>query len=76
MALRLPPGTTTVVPATSAVHPVGSRVWLPREGRYGRVVVRVHGGLLYRVRLEGGGAWRLVERPPCELRAADENWAG
>jgi hypothetical protein len=46
--------------------PLGTRVWLPREGRCGRVVVRVLGGLLYRVRLEGEPG-RLREYPACEL---------
>lgn len=33
--------------------PVGARVWLLRDGRTGRVVAKVQGGLLYRVRPEG-----------------------
>ena len=65
-------GVRTYVPAAWAVHPVGATVWLPREGRRGRVVVRAHGGLLYRVRLEGDGEGRLLERPGCELSPVDE----
>jgi hypothetical protein len=46
--------------------PLGARVWLPRTGWRGRVVVRVLDGLLYRVRLNGE-AGRLREYPACEL---------
>ncbi len=69
-------GRARYVPAAWAVHPVGARVWLPREGRHGRVIVRAHGGLLYRVRLEGGTAPQLLECPACELRPAREDGAG
>jgi hypothetical protein len=50
--------------------PLGARVWLPREGRCGRVVVRVLDGLLYRVRLDGEPG-RLREYPACELEPLD-----
>jgi hypothetical protein len=72
MALRLPPGAATYVPSTWAIHPVGARVWLPCEGRYGRVVVRAHGGLLYRIRPEGAEMQQLLDRSACELGTANE----
>ncbi len=50
--------------------PLGARVWLPREGRCGRVVVRVLDGLLYRVRLDDEPG-RLREYPACELEPLD-----
>ena len=63
---------STYVPATWAVYPVGARVWLPREGRHGRVIVQAQGGLLYRVRLEGATTPPLLDCPACELRPAGE----
>jgi hypothetical protein len=72
MALRLPPSMATYVPTTWAIHPVGTRVWLPREGRYGRVIVQAHGGLLYGICPEDPKARRLLERSACELEAAGE----
>jgi len=50
--------------------PLGARVWLPREGRCGRVVVWVLDGLLYRVRLDDEPG-RLREYPACELEPLD-----
>jgi hypothetical protein len=67
---------STYVPASWAVYPVGIRVWLPREGRHGRVIVQAQGGLLYRVRLEGGTAPQLLDCSACELRPASEGGAG
>jgi hypothetical protein len=49
---------------------LGARVWLPREGRCGRVVVRVLDGLLYRVRLDDEPG-RLREYSACELEPLD-----
>jgi hypothetical protein len=76
MALCLPPGVATYVPTTWAIHPVGARVWLPRESRYGRVIVRAQGGLLYCVRLEGAETQQLLERSTCELVATGEDRTG
>ncbi len=72
MRLRLPSSMAKSVPATWATHPIGTRVWLPREGRYGRVIVQAHGGLLYGIRPENPKGRRLLERSACELEAADE----
>lgn len=46
---------------------VGARVWLLRDGGFGRVVALGQGGLICRVLLESGSV--LVERPGCELMA-------
>lgn len=46
---------------------VGSRVWLMTTGRSGRVVARAQGGLLYRVRLEGGSGAEAVVCPGGDL---------
>jgi hypothetical protein len=48
--------------------PVGSEVRLRRDGRTGRVVAHSQGGLLCRVRVEGGRAGSTtLELPGCEL---------
>ena len=73
MALRLPPGMATYVPTSWALHPVGARVWLPKERRYGRVVVRAQGGLLYRIRPEGTEREPLLECSACELVTVGED---
>ena len=74
MALRLPPGMATYVPTSWALHPVGARVWLPKERRYGRVIARAQGGLLYRIRPEGTEREPLLERSTCELVTVSEGW--
>ncbi len=66
----------TYVPASWAIYPVGARVWLPREGHHGRVIVQAQGGLLYRVRLEGETTPRLLDCPACELRPGSEGGTG
>jgi hypothetical protein len=49
--------------------PVGAAVLLVRDGRAGRVVAWSQGGLLCRVRLDGGAdAGATVECAGCELR--------
>jgi hypothetical protein len=63
----------TYVPASWALHPVGARVWLPKERRYGRVVARAQGGLLYRIRLEGAEREPLLERSAFELVMVSED---
>jgi hypothetical protein len=63
----------TYVPTSWALHPVGARVWLPKERRYGRVVVRAQGGLLYRIRPEGAEREQLLERSTCELVTVSED---
>jgi hypothetical protein len=52
--------------------PVGARVWVMREGRSGRVVACAQGGLLYRVRLDGGDGAVLVRTGGDLLRLHDE----
>lgn len=52
------------MPASSATRP-GMLVWLLRDGRFGRVVATAQGGLVCRVRLEGGAG--VIECPGCEL---------
>ena len=48
--------------------PVGSEVRLRRDGRTGRVVAHSQGGLLCRVRVDGGRAGATtLELPGCEL---------
>lgn len=47
--------------------PVGGRVWLMATGRSGRVVARAQGGLLYRVRLEGGAGAEMAVCPEGDL---------
>jgi hypothetical protein len=73
MALRLPPGMATYVPTSWALHAVGARVWLPKENRYGRVVVRAQGGLLYRIRPEGTEREPLLERSAGEIVTVGED---
>ena len=45
--------------------PIGTRVWLLRDGRAGRVVALSQGGLLCHVRPEDGGS--TLRRPGGEL---------
>ena len=73
MALRLPPAMATYVLRSWALHPVGARVWLAKERRYGRVVVRAQGGLLYRIRPEGSEQETLLECSACELVTVGED---
>jgi hypothetical protein len=73
MALRLPPAMVTYVPTSWALHLVGARVWLPKESRYGRVVARAQGGLLYRIRPEGAEREPLLERSAGELVTVGED---
>jgi hypothetical protein len=54
MASNSTPSQATVAAATGAPRP-GTRVWLLRDGRFGRVVTTAQGGLICRVRPEGGG---------------------
>jgi hypothetical protein len=65
--------TTMYVPASWAAHSIGARVWLPREGCYGRVTVRAQGGLLYRVQPEGAEREQLLECSACELVTVGED---
>lgn len=53
--------------------PLGARVWSVPDGRVGRVVTRIQGGLAYRVMLEG--AYTACERCGGDLLAlcADED---
>lgn len=53
---------------------VGARVWLLREGGFGRVIARGHGGLTCRVRLERDHA--LVECAGCEILPLSDAVAG
>jgi hypothetical protein len=58
--------------ATEAALPVGARVWLLDRARCGRVVARAHGGLLYKVRLEGDAGGTLACPAGDLLRLHDE----
>ncbi len=70
MILRLPSSVAMYVPTSWVIHSIGTRVWLPQEERYGRVVARAQGGLLYRVQPEGAEREQLLECLACELVAA------
>ena len=54
MASESRPGHAAVAAKAGAPRP-GTRVWLSRDGRFGRVVAIAQGGLICRVRPEGGG---------------------
>jgi hypothetical protein len=73
MILRLPPSMATYVPDSWAIHSIGTRVWLPQEGCYGRVIATAQGGLLYRVQPEGAETEQLLERSACELVTVSED---
>lgn len=49
---------------------VGARVWLLRDGCFGRICAVAQGGLVCRVRLEDGCT--LLLRPGCDLLAVAE----
>ena len=66
MAKGLVPGAANASPAGRLAPPVGGKVWLLHGGGFGRVVAIGQGGLVCRVRLEGGTA-ALVDCPGCEL---------
>lgn len=51
--------------ASTVAPPLGTRVWLLRDGGFGRIVAVCQGGLLCRILLERGSG--LIERPGCEL---------
>jgi hypothetical protein len=53
MASSSTPGQAAVAAAAGAPRP-GARVWLLRDGRFGRVVTTAQGGLICRVRPEDG----------------------
>ncbi len=58
--------------AAETALPVGARVWLVDRACGGRVVARAHGGLVYKVRLEGATGATLA-CPGCDLlRLHDE----
>jgi hypothetical protein len=73
MILRLPSNVAMYVPTSWATYSVGARVWLPREERYGRVIARAQGGLLYRVQPEGAETEQLLECSACELVTVGED---
>lgn len=52
--------------ATDIAPPLGSKVWLLQDQCAGRVVARIAGGLVCRIRLHDW-AGTTVERPCCDL---------
>jgi hypothetical protein len=54
MASDCTPGQAAVAAKDGAPRP-GTRVWMVRDGRFGRVVATAQGGLICRVRPDGGG---------------------
>jgi hypothetical protein len=59
-------------PTGDTAFPVGARVLLLDRARCGRVVARAHGGLLYKVRLEGGTGATLACAGSDLLRLHDD----
>jgi hypothetical protein len=65
MANGISSGVGNAAPAASGAPTPGTRVWLLREGGFGRIVAVGQGGLVCRVRLEGHDL--VIDQLGCEL---------
>jgi hypothetical protein len=65
MANGISSGVGNATPAASGAPTPGTRVWLLREGGFGRIVAVGQGGLVCRVRLERQDL--VVDQLGCEL---------
>jgi hypothetical protein len=65
MANGISSGVGSASPAASGAPTPGTRVWLLREGGFGRIIAVGQGGLVCRVRLERRDL--VVDQLGCEL---------